>query len=289
MKKFYLWLLQVAFLGLIVTSTAFSAPSVDGVMGTDWSSDSYSNFDGVVLGGQNYTIEKLGMFIDSTDLYFGIQTGFELNYKEGSGILPGDISISFTQGSQSWDFGIKYSVDHIQDQDWAAYNHEYKADLALYSVSEWNTVGEKKADGSTDDTPLNDYTIKAGSLIASVADAGSYTRSPQGSLDSSGNVVYEYNPSDGTTRPYNNTLEGAISLSNLSSALTQLNKEMDYDVAIQWTMSCGNDVLEFQKTFPGTPGTPGDPVPEPATLLLFGMGLLGAGALGRREQKKDNV
>lgn len=288
MKKFYLWLLQVAFLGLIVTSTAFSAPSVDGVMGTDWSSDSYSTFDGVVLGGQNYKIEKLGMFIDTTDLYFGIQTGFELNYQEGSGILPGDISISFTQGSQSWDFGIKYSVDLIQGQDWAAYNHEYKADLALYSVSEWNTVGEKRADGSTDYTPLNDYTIKTGSLIASVADAGSYTRS-EGS-----NVSWDNNTTTGgylpgTTRPERNTLEGAISLSNLSSALTQLNKEMDYDVAIQWTMSCGNDVLEFQKTFPGTPGTPGDPVPEPATLLLFGMGLLGAGALGRREQKKDNV
>jgi hypothetical protein len=45
------------------------------------------------------------------------------------------------------------------------------------------------------------------------------------------------------------------------------------DIGVHWTMSCGNDVIEG-----------GDPVPEPATMLLFGAGLVGL--IGRGLKKK---
>jgi hypothetical protein len=73
---------------------------------------------------------------------------------------------------------------------------------------------------------------------------------------------------------------GAWSIGNLGGASDTddyLRFVIDYDFGpvseygFHWTMTCGNDVIEG-----------GAPVPEPATMLLFGSGLIGLAALGRK-------
>ena len=70
-------------------------------------------------------------------------------------------------------------------------------------------------------------------------------------------------------------LEGDSYYRIVSFDLTSLNLSHPFDgFSAHWTMSCGNDVVE---------GTA--PVPEPATMLLFGTGLAGLASVGRKKMK----
>ncbi len=82
-----------------------------------------------------------------------------------------------------------------------------------------------------------------------------------------------------------NALNSRSYVGGFTFDMTSLSDFADYtvadalDISVQWTMSCGNDYIG------GSFQVPAAPVPEPASTLLFGAGVLGfAGVIRRRRQ-----
>lgn len=77
------------------------------------------------------------------------------------------------------------------------------------------------------------------------------------------------------TLAYSTTAINGHYVIETSFLLADLGLSPGDSLGIHWTQECGNDELELTADV--------DPVPEPATMLLLGSGLIGLAALGRKK------
>ncbi|NOX32322.1 MAG: PEP-CTERM sorting domain-containing protein [Deltaproteobacteria bacterium] len=291
MKKCYLILLQIILSVFLISSIGFAAPNLDGHFHkAEWTYDNTA-FSSVTIGGtqttpryenaksgftadpdqffvngvgrvgpggggDDYDAKYLGLFIDDNYLYFGLKTGFDLENGQGN-IKAGDIAIDFSKtlnDAPDFDFGIDLS-DHSPSL------------TKLYEVDGWTHSGHP----AKSDPFQIDFSKTTTHLATESYSNGSNT-----------DFYAFYRPGS------SDVIEGKIKLSLLQQKLTDIDLDgtSGYYATLHWTMGCGNDFLN--KTIQYTP-TPGSEVPEPATLILFGMGLIGASAFGRKKFKKENV
>ncbi len=313
MKKRYLILIQVALSLLLISSVSFATPNLDDKSFNtgEWTIDTGTPYSSVTIGGdrtnpryenanknftaaknqffvngdtligpggggQSFNAEYIGLFIDDQYLYFGLKTGF--NLKDGvdycgSQYDAGDIAIDFSQDlatDPDFEFGIDLDDERI-------------GKTSLWEVNNWTSPG------FTNSAPFqiakNDNDKSNDGLFIAYAT----TKKNWSNMLSTGKNNVDYFARFSGHGDSSDVFEGKIKLSLLQKKLTSINLNGDssYYATIHWTMSCGNDYLN--KTIKYTPDrSSNNPVPEPATILLFGMGLLGAGVLGRKKMLKNN-
>ena len=246
MKKLSIFLVLSTLAVFLVAGNAQALPKIDGIFNlTEWAGY-YVNDDGVKNTDNGYV-----------DPGYGGQA-FDVEYL---GLIVTDDMVYF--GLQT---GFDFGRTDYKPGDFALDVNGGGYDWAIdFSIS-GNTVTYKLVDMSTIDGDT--YWDGATSFGASNPFQALYT---EDDVVSTFTGVYQIakDLSNNVDGGYSYTIEGAFQRSLLVS---------NYDGGLikeHWTMSCGNDAGDLTSA----------PVPEPTTILLSGIGLLGMGLFLRRKTR----
>ncbi len=259
------------FMFILWTGQAVSAPSLGSIDGSMGSNEWYGS-ETVEYGhsdGEDYDVERLGLVISDNMLYLGIQTDFHLDggwatrekrykkdeYGENQSrgnyyVDPGDFAFDFN-GDGSYEAGIDFQMTD---------------NGVSFTFFELNDPGDW-----VDPVVHSEYSP----YTAYVEDYKTSQESGEGQGEFEATIVY----TDDNNRNPGDVLEAAINLDSLSENLNRLFQGTDRTLNLYWTMECGNDGLLVSESYSYTPA---EPVPEPSTLVLFSLGILGAGWVHRR-------
>jgi len=173
-------------------------------------------------------------------------------------LSPGDLFID-TGANGTWDYVLALTSVWNPHTAGKTNQNPSAGDYSLYAVALNLGTGSNYIFSGTDNTNgWSGYYIRDRHPVAWIGPAQS--EGPIGSAYFSG-----WNDSN-TESWWFDFPDGAILLGD--------------EFAIGWTVNCANDVIYE---------TMGNPVPEPATMLLFGTGLVGLAGLGKKKLLKKGI
>lgn len=274
--------------------------SVDDLISDDYigADSTHSKYDGLDVIGANDVFDVKGAFVtnDGNDIRIDLHANYFDNFISGNGLAGtsiGDLFIStdglFSADDTSTDNA--YSTPHTT---W-----EYAVNLAVYSGAQAGTTyGAQDGVGlyvieDPENEPVGSLPNNKNSFLGErdeIALSGDY-QEPTGNAYRDGQEVryladgHEANLQDAvvTWSLEQDTLLGggnyflSILIEGMPDAF--LNTA---SLGFHWTMTCGNDVIEFE--YSPLPVT--SPVPEPSIIGGLGVALVGLVAIRRRKQRK---
>ncbi|MBI5558620.1 MAG: PEP-CTERM sorting domain-containing protein [Deltaproteobacteria bacterium] len=231
---------------------AASADPITSVFGSSWTqitAEDNVGANGYVnpgWGGQDFDAEYLYYKLAGNTLSIGLQSGFDLV----------DGHVLHGRNYYAGDLALSFDGDDS--------TYEYAFDFGLFTKDYYGHLVDA-------DTSLPDGKDAAGLYAVSTWNQGIYfTVSNPFAMDG-GTLVANAN---GTTAAgADSTLDSYWR--TFSFDITSIGNFVALDA--HWTMSCGNDAID---------GHAAAPIPEPATMLLFGTGIAGLAGLQRRRLSK---
>jgi len=209
------------------------------------------------VANQSWDLE--GFFLDGTMLSLVGGWDFVNGQSGASGSYDSDGDERYTSGDvfidvDGVDSSTTYGYDYVFDVEWTSGSY------SLYRLSSGSNYFQTTYVGSS-----NPWKYDTGGT--QVGSTGSFTMTTITEAEASALGL----TGDGYGQSYSN-VHNVVSF-DLLPILTKLNVSK-IDFTSHFTMECGNDNLMGQGTAP---------VPEPQTLLLMGIGLLGLAFVGRKK------
>jgi len=271
-KQKLVLLISVAVFLFVFGSGIASAYTIDGIVSDDWGIDLTSAVSKYYLNNNTPTGPTVDTITeDNADQSSGVNTYVGPGYTHNgntydveaiyfdndaeygyiaiiSGVAPLAVHNSgdHQPGYKAGDIGISLTGGSGDYEYGININNDYEGGYSsaqLMSVTDWARVGF-----FPDADP---WKINSGSAAGSAE--AFYT---------------------GYTEEYDSTYNGHYVL-EVAFFLEDLGLSFGDELTIHWTMECGNDYLDLVATV--------DPIPEPATMVLFGTGLIGIAGIGRKK------
>jgi len=203
-------------------------------------------------GGQEFDAEYLLYKVDygANRLYLGVQTGFDISdgqQEEGGKTYYGGDLFVSFDGTPAADAA---DWEYALDFGWETRGYEGTQTYShAAGLYRVTTWDNSVYHGFTASTP---FAMAAGDLVGELADGSA---------------------------GYDSTAGSYWRIASISLAGLGVTAADGFNLAAHWTMSCGNDAM--------TGSVDIAPVPEPATMLLFGTGLVSLAGIGRRRVRMD--